>query len=276
MARMARPGATRSAASRSAPTTRRAARARRWPPRVPGPSRAGCDRGRSRYTPRRVAMRVTQKGQVTIPLAIRERVGILPDTRGRVQRPWESVILRRRAVEDGEAASRPGDARPRDRWADNRRDHGPDAQAVGDAPMADILVDSNVSWTWRRRTSAGSAGRPGNWRSSGAEHPRDQSHRLRRGLDRVRAYRGSGCDLADRRRSAARHSPGRRHSWRASASCAIGEAAAPSNRPLPDFFIGAARRRPRHVAAHERPSHYRTYFPRVPLISPQGSDPSAT
>jgi predicted nucleic acid-binding protein len=46
--------------------------------------------------------------------------------------------------------------------------------------------------------------------------------------------------------------------------------------PLPDFFIGA------HAAVRgmslltRDPRHYRAYFPRVPLITPQGSDPSST
>jgi AbrB family looped-hinge helix DNA binding protein len=42
-----------------------------------------------------VAMRVTQKGQVTIPLAIRERVGILPDTEVEFSVRGDTVILRK-------------------------------------------------------------------------------------------------------------------------------------------------------------------------------------
>jgi AbrB family looped-hinge helix DNA binding protein len=40
-------------------------------------------------------MRVTQKGQVTIPLAIRERVGILPDTEVEFRVRGDTVILRK-------------------------------------------------------------------------------------------------------------------------------------------------------------------------------------
>ena len=40
-------------------------------------------------------MRVTQKGQVTIPLAIRERVGILPDTEVEFSVRGDTVILRK-------------------------------------------------------------------------------------------------------------------------------------------------------------------------------------
>lgn len=40
-------------------------------------------------------MRVTRKGQVTIPLAIRERVGILPDTEVEFGVRGDTVILRK-------------------------------------------------------------------------------------------------------------------------------------------------------------------------------------
>jgi AbrB family looped-hinge helix DNA binding protein len=40
-------------------------------------------------------MRVTQKGQVTIPLAIRERVGILPDTEVEFSVRGDTVLLRK-------------------------------------------------------------------------------------------------------------------------------------------------------------------------------------
>ena len=40
-------------------------------------------------------MRVTRKGQVTIPLAIRERVGILPDTEVEFSVRGDTVILRK-------------------------------------------------------------------------------------------------------------------------------------------------------------------------------------
>ena len=40
-------------------------------------------------------MRVSRKGQVTIPLAIRERVGILPDTEVEFSVRGDTVILRK-------------------------------------------------------------------------------------------------------------------------------------------------------------------------------------
>lgn len=40
-------------------------------------------------------MRVTRKGQVTIPLAIRRKVGILPDTEVEFTVRGDAVILRR-------------------------------------------------------------------------------------------------------------------------------------------------------------------------------------
>ena len=40
-------------------------------------------------------MRVTRKGQVTIPLAIREQVGILPDTEVEFSVRGDTVILRK-------------------------------------------------------------------------------------------------------------------------------------------------------------------------------------
>lgn len=40
-------------------------------------------------------MRVTRKGQVTIPLAMRERVGILPDTEVEFSVHRDTVILRK-------------------------------------------------------------------------------------------------------------------------------------------------------------------------------------
>ncbi len=40
-------------------------------------------------------MRVTRKGQVTIPIAIRERVGILPDTEVEFSVRGDTVILRK-------------------------------------------------------------------------------------------------------------------------------------------------------------------------------------
>ena len=43
-------------------------------------------------------MKVTAKGQVTIPVEIRERAGILPGTEVRFEMDGETVILRR--VED--------------------------------------------------------------------------------------------------------------------------------------------------------------------------------
>ena len=50
-------------------------------------------------------MRVTQKGQVTIPLAIRERVGILPDTEVEFSVRGDTVILRK-ASRGGRRGSR--------------------------------------------------------------------------------------------------------------------------------------------------------------------------
>jgi AbrB family looped-hinge helix DNA binding protein len=47
------------------------------------------------YSRRRVAVRVTRKGQVTIPLAIRERVGMLPDTEVELSVRGDTVILRK-------------------------------------------------------------------------------------------------------------------------------------------------------------------------------------
>jgi AbrB family looped-hinge helix DNA binding protein len=40
-------------------------------------------------------MRVTRKGQVTIPLAIREKVGIMPDTEVEFAVRGDTVILRK-------------------------------------------------------------------------------------------------------------------------------------------------------------------------------------
>jgi AbrB family looped-hinge helix DNA binding protein len=40
-------------------------------------------------------VRVTRKGQVTIPLAIRERVGMLPDTEVELSVRGDTVILRK-------------------------------------------------------------------------------------------------------------------------------------------------------------------------------------
>ena len=42
-------------------------------------------------------MRVTSKGQVTIPLAIRRRAGLLPDTEVEFAMKGDTVILRRAA-----------------------------------------------------------------------------------------------------------------------------------------------------------------------------------
>jgi AbrB family looped-hinge helix DNA binding protein len=42
-------------------------------------------------------MRVTRKGQVTIPLAIRQKIGILPDTEVEFSVRGDAVILRRAA-----------------------------------------------------------------------------------------------------------------------------------------------------------------------------------
>lgn len=44
-------------------------------------------------------MRVTRKGQVTIPLAIRQKVGILPDTEVEFSVRGEHVILKRTSRE---------------------------------------------------------------------------------------------------------------------------------------------------------------------------------
>lgn len=40
-------------------------------------------------------MRITSKGQVTIPQAIRERAGLLPDTEVEFEVKGETVVLRR-------------------------------------------------------------------------------------------------------------------------------------------------------------------------------------
>lgn len=40
-------------------------------------------------------MRITSKGQVTIPLAIRQRAGLLPDTEVEFEVKGDTVVLRR-------------------------------------------------------------------------------------------------------------------------------------------------------------------------------------
>jgi AbrB family looped-hinge helix DNA binding protein len=42
-------------------------------------------------------MRITSKGQVTIPLAIRKRAGLLPDTEVEFEVKGDTVVLRRAA-----------------------------------------------------------------------------------------------------------------------------------------------------------------------------------
>jgi AbrB family looped-hinge helix DNA binding protein len=51
-------------------------------------------------------MRITSKGQVTIPIEIREKMGLLPDTEVEFQIKGDTVRLKRRA---GSSTRRPRD-----------------------------------------------------------------------------------------------------------------------------------------------------------------------
>ena len=76
-------------------------------------------------------MRITSKGQVTIPQEIREKAGLLPGTEVEFELDGRSVRIRK--VEGAaHAGSRGPDRRParrqRDDQDDDRRDHGAHAR----------------------------------------------------------------------------------------------------------------------------------------------------
>ena len=88
-------------------------------------------------------MRITSKGQVTIPMEIREKLGLLPDTEVEFELDGDSVRIRKAA--GGSSASRAAGAgrtaaRPRHQADHHRRDHAADEGLTSDG----TLVDSNV------------------------------------------------------------------------------------------------------------------------------------
>ncbi len=74
-------------------------------------------------------MRITSKGQVTIPQDIRERYGLLPHTEVEFVVEGETVVLRKANRRESPPARL---ARPGTRFSrhqdDHRRDHGPHAR----------------------------------------------------------------------------------------------------------------------------------------------------
>ena len=136
-------------------------------------------------------MKITTKGQVTIPVEIRERLGLLPNSEVEFEVVGQAVRIAKGAASRGSGTprkvDRPATARPRIGADEHGRDPGADP-----GRSLTVLVDSNVlldvltedpEWSaWSEEALAECAER---------SSPRHQSAHLRRGLDPLRADRGA-------------------------------------------------------------------------------------
>jgi AbrB family looped-hinge helix DNA binding protein len=88
-------------------------------------------------------MRITSKGQVTIPLEIRERLGLLPNSEVTFEVAGDTVRIRK--VKNTQRRGPRGDSTDARKSLDSD-EHGrdPGSHERVNPPMAAILVDSNV------------------------------------------------------------------------------------------------------------------------------------
>ena len=87
-------------------------------------------------------MRITSKGQITIPIEIREQLGLLPYTEVACEVDGDAVRITKTQTRQGRGRSIVAQLRGQgDGPDDDRRNHG---TYSGASPVNAVLVDSNV------------------------------------------------------------------------------------------------------------------------------------